>query len=96
MTDFKQPLSSAVLTHYFTRVVECLEENDLSSTGICGWIARICRMLAQYTGLALDDAGDSASGERYVTMSDWVAFTNTHTYMHTPRDTERKRETKSR
>lgn len=59
-TRLEQPLpvDHLVLLHYLKKAIELLESNDLSSTGVCGWVANLSRDLARYAGLSLDDDGD--------------------------------------
>lgn len=48
------PVDRRVLTHHLRTAIELLESNDMSTTGICGWVAQLGRELARYAGLALD------------------------------------------
>ena len=56
--DQPLPVDQHVLQHYLKQVINLLESNDLSTTGICGWMARLCRSLMRFTGLSLDLASD--------------------------------------
>lgn len=47
-----------VLLHYLKKAIELLESNNVSTTGVCGWVANLSRDLARYAGLSLDDDGD--------------------------------------
>ncbi|EEU33849.1 uncharacterized protein NECHADRAFT_55924 [Fusarium vanettenii 77-13-4] len=58
----KQPLTvdQTVLRHYLKQAIDLLELNDLSTTEVCGWVARLCRSLMRFTGLCLELAGNLA------------------------------------
>lgn len=50
------PVDRRVLVHHLKTAIELLESNDMSTTGICGWVAQLSRELARYAGLAFDSA----------------------------------------
>jgi hypothetical protein len=52
------PVDRRVLAHHLKTAIELLESNDMSTTGICGWVAQLSRELARYAGLAFD-SGES-------------------------------------
>ncbi|KAJ5462935.1 hypothetical protein N7475_007879 [Penicillium sp. IBT 31633x] len=53
-TKLPLPFDPLVLVHYFQKAVELLESNDVSKTGICGWVARLSRDLARHAGILFD------------------------------------------
>jgi hypothetical protein len=48
------PIDRLVLAHRLKAAIELLQSNDMSTTGICGWVAQLSRDLARYAGLAFD------------------------------------------
>ncbi|WWC89934.1 uncharacterized protein L201_004863 [Kwoniella dendrophila CBS 6074] len=56
------PIELPVLLHYLKSAVEILQNNDISTTHICGHLARLLRDLARTAGLALneEEASDTA------------------------------------
>ncbi|KAG4430183.1 hypothetical protein IFR05_014342 [Cadophora sp. M221] len=52
------PIDQTVLLHYLKKSIELLESNNISSSGICGWVAQLSRGLARYAGLTFDSEAD--------------------------------------
>ncbi|KAH7168189.1 putative C6 finger domain protein [Fusarium sp. MPI-SDFR-AT-0072] len=52
------PMDQLVLLHHLKTAIEILESNNLSTTNICGWVAQLCRDLAQYTGFSLNNGSE--------------------------------------
>ncbi|RSL42466.1 hypothetical protein CEP54_015471 [Fusarium duplospermum] len=48
------PVEQPFLRHYLGQAINLLESNDLSTTEVCGWMARLCRSLMRFTGLSLE------------------------------------------
>ncbi|GFF57345.1 hypothetical protein IFM46972_10769 [Aspergillus udagawae] len=48
------PIDRLVLAHHLKAAIELLQSNDMSTTGICGWVAQLSRDLARYAGLDFD------------------------------------------
>ncbi|KAJ4265748.1 hypothetical protein NW764_015580 [Fusarium oxysporum] len=53
------PIEKPVLLHYLKTAIDLMESNDISTTGICGWMVQLIRDLARYAGASLDNEGDT-------------------------------------
>lgn len=56
--DQPLPIDKMVLMHCLQKSIELLETNDVSTTGVCGWVAQVSRDLASYAGLGLATEDD--------------------------------------
>lgn len=49
--------------HYLKQAINILESNNMSTTGVCAWVAQLTRDLARYAGISLDDESDSITAK---------------------------------
>lgn len=58
------PIDQLVLLHYLKKAIELMESSDVSTTGICGSLARVSRDLARYAGLSLDNDRELTNNDK--------------------------------